>query len=53
MPKKKDPPEDPAKQHERFKELAREVGADESGEKFERAFGKIVPPKKPSKDRKA
>ena len=45
MPKKKDPPEDPKKQHERFKEVAREHGADESGERFEKAFGKAVPPK--------
>lgn len=44
MPKKKDPPEDPAKQHERFKEVAREHGADESGKEFERAFKKVVPP---------
>jgi hypothetical protein len=51
MPKKKTPNEDPAKQHERFKETAREHGADESGKEFERAFGKIVPPKK-SKDTK-
>jgi hypothetical protein len=49
MPKKKDPPEDPAKQHERFKETAREHGADESGKEFERAFGKIVPAKKAEK----
>lgn len=49
MPKKKAPPEDPAKQHERFKETAREHGANESGEKFERTFEKIVPPKKPQK----
>lgn len=46
MPKKKpaDPNEKP--QHERFKDAARELGADETGEKLERAFGKIVPPKK-------
>lgn len=47
MPKKKETPEDhPKKQHERFKKAAREHGADENGEKFERAFGKIVPPAK-------
>lgn len=47
MPKKKaaDPNEKP--QHDRFKEAAREHGADESGKKFEQAFGKIVPPRKP------
>jgi len=47
MPKKKaDPKDTPEAQHERFKELAREVGADKSGKKFEEAFDKIVPPKK-------
>lgn len=51
MPKKKAPPEDPAKQHERFKEAAREHGADESGKKFEQAFGKMVPPAK-AKDKR-
>jgi hypothetical protein len=51
MPKKKNPPEDPKAQHARFKEAAREHGADESGEKFERAFGKIVPPAKPKEKR--
>lgn len=45
MPKKKTPDEDPEKQHERFKETAREHGADESGKAFEKAFGKIVPTK--------
>jgi hypothetical protein len=34
-------------QIDRFRETARELEADESGEAFERAFGKIVPPKKP------
>lgn len=46
MPKKKvDPKETPEAQHKRFKELARESGADESGKRFEKVFGKIVPPK--------
>lgn len=49
MPKKKEPDEDPKLQHDRFKEAAKQIGADESGEKFERAFGKIVPPAKPKK----
>jgi hypothetical protein len=31
------------KQSERFKETARKLGVDESGETFERAFRKIVP----------
>ena len=30
-----------------FEKTARELGTDESGEAFERAFGKIVPPKQP------
>lgn len=49
MPAKKPPDPNEKPQHERFEELAREVGADESGEKFERAFGKIVPPSNPPK----
>jgi hypothetical protein len=32
-------------QIERFKETAKELGADESSEAFERAFKKIVKPK--------
>ena len=35
-----------AEQSERFKETARKLGADESGEAFERALRKIVPPTK-------
>ncbi len=35
-------------QSERFKETARELGADESGEKFEQSFGDIAKPKKSS-----
>ena len=34
-----------AEQSERFKETARKLGADESGEAFERVLRKIVPPK--------
>ena len=37
------------KQFERFKETARTLGVDESGETFERAFDKIVPPKRRAK----
>jgi hypothetical protein len=33
------------KQSERFKETARELGVDESGKLFDRAFDKIVPAK--------
>jgi hypothetical protein len=38
-----------AEQSERFKETARKHGVDESGETFERAFRKIVPPRWRSK----
>ena len=38
-------PEKP--QIERFKEAARELGCDDTGELFERAFTKIVPPRRP------
>lgn len=37
-----------AEQSERFKETARRLGADESGEAFERAFGKIIRPVRPT-----
>lgn len=36
-----------ASQRQRFIDTAKEVEADESGEAFEKAFGKIVPPVKP------
>ena len=50
MPAKKpaDPNEKP--QHERFKELARETGANRNADAFEKAFEKIVPPAKPKAD---
>ena len=35
------------KQSKRFIEKAREIGADESGEAFERAFKSVVPVRKP------
>jgi hypothetical protein len=34
-------------QARRFRDAAREIGADETGKAFEAAFGKIVPPKRP------
>ncbi len=37
------------KQFERFKEAARTLGVDESGDTFERVFEKIVPPKRQTK----
>jgi len=39
-------------QAKRFAEAARKIGVDESGEAFERAFGRIVPPKRPGKAEK-
>jgi hypothetical protein len=35
-------------QARRFAEAARKIGADESGEAFERAFKRIVPAKRPA-----
>lgn len=32
-------------QYERFRQMAREIGTDESPEVFDRVFEKIVPPK--------
>jgi hypothetical protein len=39
-------------QRQRFEEAAREAGADETGEAFERAFTAIVPPKRRPTDAK-
>jgi hypothetical protein len=36
-----------SKQSQRFKAIAKELGADESGEAFERALKRIAPPKRP------
>jgi hypothetical protein len=36
-----------AEQSERFIKTARELGVDETGEEFERAFRKIVRPRRP------
>lgn len=36
-------------QIERFKKKAKELGADESSEAFERAFKKVVKPARPNK----
>lgn len=50
MPKEKAKPKPKVNrklsQKERFIEAARAAEADETGETFERTFGKIVPPKK-------
>jgi hypothetical protein len=40
------------KQSQRFIEKARELGCDEDPSAFERAFSKIVPPKKPAPPKK-
>ncbi len=47
MPKRKTPEtaETMAAQKKRFIDTAKELGADESGEAFERAFAKAVPMK--------
>jgi hypothetical protein len=37
------------RQFERFVKAARKLGVDESEEAFDRAFRKIVPPRKPQK----
>jgi hypothetical protein len=49
MPKRKEPELDPKEQFKRFVETAHDHGVDESGKEFERAFKKIVPPKKHKK----
>jgi hypothetical protein len=45
MPRKPQPPPDDPEQSKRFIDTAREIGADESEEGFDRVFKKIVPPK--------
>ena len=51
MPKRKEPELDPKEQFKRFVETAHDHGVDESGKAFERAFKKVVPPKKRDRDR--
>lgn len=46
MSRKSEPKRDDPKQSERFIETARKIEADESGEKFERAFKKVLRPQK-------
>ncbi len=45
-PKEQKPPKNDKSQSERFKETARQIGVDETGKEFEKAFGRITPPKK-------
>jgi hypothetical protein len=51
MPKRKEPRLPPKEQFKRFVETAREHEVDESGKEFERAFKKVVPPKRVSKSK--
>jgi hypothetical protein len=46
-PKPKKPKTNDKEQSERFRETARNLGVDESGDRFEKTFKKIVPPKDP------
>ena len=45
MVTKRKPTPDDAVQFDRFKQAAKEAGLDETGERFEKAFKKIVPEK--------
>ena len=50
MPKTRYPPDDPD-QSARFKKAAKEAGLDETGERFEREFKKLIPEKRPSSEK--
>jgi hypothetical protein len=43
MPKRKTPEPDP----DAFERMARELGCDETGEEFERALARVLPPRRP------
>jgi len=47
--KKQKPKVSKKEQYERFLEIARKLGCDESEEAFERSFKKIVPAKRPTR----
>jgi hypothetical protein len=51
MPRKPSPKPDDPEQSKRFIEMAREIEADETKEGAERAFKKVVHPKKPPEHR--
>jgi hypothetical protein len=51
MPRKPKPPPDDPEQSKRFIKAARELGTDETGKAFERAFKKVI--RTPRKDAKA
>jgi hypothetical protein len=48
MPARKPPPPDEKPQRERFIEGARELGASEDPEDFERVFRQVMKPEKPA-----
>jgi len=52
MTAKSTPKPDDPEQSRRFVEMARELGPDETGEKFDRAFKKIAQPKKPGQQKR-
>ena len=47
MPKRKEPELTPAEQFKRFRETVKKLDVDETGKDLERAFKKVVPPKRP------
>lgn len=47
MANPKKPPLTDAERHKRFKDMAREVAADEAPDAFDRAFANVVAPPKP------
>lgn len=53
MPKKLKKNQSSKSQVEAFRKKARELGCDEDPKTFERAFSKVVPPKKPKPQPKA
>ena len=48
MPSNPKPKDTPEAEYKRFLETAREVGASEDADAFDKAFGKIVKPAKPT-----
>jgi hypothetical protein len=51
-PKPKTPRTKSDEQLQRFRDMAKEVGADESPGALDRAFGRVDPKKQPSKEHK-
>jgi hypothetical protein len=52
MPKRKRAPDEPGAQSQRFLEAAEKAGVDQTGKKFERAFRKVVPPRKAARSKR-